>query len=64
MTKQITVDFAEDGSIKIEGHGFRGVECDAAMSALEKALGVQTSRQNKPEYRQASGQQVSQTQKN
>ena len=50
MQKKITIDFAEDGSIKIEGHGFRGVECDKAMAEIEKSLGTQTSRKNKPEY--------------
>ena len=53
MTKQITIDFAEDGSIKMDGQGFRGVECDKAMAELEKALGTQTSRQNKPDYHAA-----------
>ena len=50
MSKQITVDFAEDGSIKIEGHGFKGVECDKAMAEIEKSLGTQTSRKNKAEF--------------
>ena len=50
MSKSITVDFAEDGSIKIEGHGFKGVECDKAMAEIEKSLGTQTSRKNKAEY--------------
>ena len=50
MSKQITIDFLEDGSIKMDGQGFRGVECDRAMAEIEKSLGTQTSRKNKPEY--------------
>ena len=50
MTKQITIDFLEDGSIKMDGQGFRGVECDKAMAEIEKSLGTQTSRKNKAEY--------------
>ena len=50
MSKQITIDFAEDGSIVMDGKGFRGVECDRAMAEIEKSLGTQTSRKNKAEY--------------
>jgi len=62
MSKEITIDFEDDGSIKIEGKNFKGAECDAAMAHFEKALGTQTSRKNKPEYHAA--QSVSQHARN
>jgi hypothetical protein len=34
----------------MEGKGFQGKGCDAAMSHFEKALGVVSNRKNKPEY--------------
>lgn len=52
MSKRITIDVAADGSVKIEGHGFVGAECDKAIKAFEDALGVTEKRQNKPEYNQ------------
>lgn len=48
--KQIIVTVEPDGSIKIEGKGFVGAECDKAMAAFEKALGQEAKRTNKPEY--------------
>jgi hypothetical protein len=41
-----------DGEVKMEGKGFQGKSCDEAMSHFEKALGVVSNRQNKPEYYQ------------
>lgn len=54
--KKIIIDFAEDGSLDMEGHGFSGTDCDKAMKAIEDALGVQTARRNKAEYSKAAGQ--------
>lgn len=48
--KAIVFEFNEDGTIKIEGVGFVGTECDRAMKPFEQALGVTGDRQNKPEY--------------
>lgn len=54
MSKSITIDFNADGSIKMEGHNFKGAECDKAMAQLEKSLGKVTDRKNKPEFHQQS----------
>ena len=63
MNKQITVEVAPDGSIKIEGHGFSGPSCEKATRFLEEALGTVTQRKRKPEYsiqvQQAAKAQVS-----
>jgi len=50
MATEIILDFASDGEVKMEGKGFQGKGCDEAMSHFEKALGVVSNRQNKPEY--------------
>ena len=50
MATEIILDFAPDGEVKMEGKGFQGKSCDEAMSHFEKALGVVSNRQNKPEY--------------
>jgi hypothetical protein len=62
--KSITIDFAEDGSIKMEGSGFKGIECDKAMEKLEQSLGTKESRTNKPEYSQAQAQSARATARN
>jgi hypothetical protein len=51
--KEIILDFYPEGEVKIEGKGFQGKECDKEMEFLEKALGVETGRKNKPEYFQS-----------
>jgi len=50
MATEIILDFAPDGEVKMEGKGFQGKSCDEAMSHFEKALGVVSTRKNKPEY--------------
>lgn len=50
QNKSITVDVAPDGSVKIEGHGFVGPECEKATAFLEEALGTVTKRVHKREY--------------
>jgi hypothetical protein len=50
MIAQIKVIIDADGNVIMEGIGFKGTACDKAMSALEAAIGIQTSRVNKPEY--------------
>lgn len=53
MAKQITVIFHKDGKVTMEGHEFKGVQCDEAMRHLEEALGEEQSRENKAEYGKA-----------
>jgi|TARA_R110000744_G_scaffold303284_1_gene412045 hypothetical protein len=55
MAKEmITIDFAPDGSTKIEAHNFTGRSCTEATSYLEKALGVTGKRKKKAEFHKAN----------
>lgn len=47
----ITIDFAVDGSAKVEAHNFTGSSCTEATAYLEKALGMgQGQRKRKAEF--------------
>jgi len=48
--KKIICTINGDGEVTMEGVGFKGTACDKAMSELEKSLGIQIKRVNKPEY--------------
>jgi hypothetical protein len=56
MNKRIEIDVLPDGSIKIEGHGFKGPECEKATKFIEDALGKVSERKRKPEYSMAAMQ--------
>ncbi len=62
MSKYIEVVIASDGALAIEAVGFQGADCEKATAFLEKALGLASSKQKKPEYNQRtrSQQQVRQ----
>jgi hypothetical protein len=47
---EIIINFDATGEVHLEGKGFQGKTCDEAMGHFEKALGVVSNRQNKPEY--------------
>lgn len=55
--KEIIVDVAEDGSIKIDSVGFVGAECEKATEFLERALGTIAENKRKPEYLKRPGTQ-------
>ena len=59
--REITIDFKKDGTVEMEGHNFKGADCDQAMGAIEEALGIETARANKPEYHAQQGQQAQQS---
>jgi hypothetical protein len=54
MKPSITVEVSPTGDIRIEGHGFKGPECEAATRFLEQALGIVRAKQRKPEYNQST----------
>ena len=58
MTKEIVIEITPDGKATVEGKNFKGLECDKAMKEFEEALGKQTGRTNKLEYKQ-TGQNIS-----
>ena len=47
--KEIKVKIDTKGTVKIEGVGFVGKSCNAAMEFLEKALGTLRHRKDKPD---------------
>ncbi len=57
--KQITVDIAPDGGIKIEAAGFVGPDCEQATKFLEDVLGTVEKTHRKPEYHQRSNRTAS-----
>lgn len=57
--KQVILTFNEDGSAKVEAHGFKGKGCEQATAPFEAVLGLDTSgRVKKPEYQQTERQAV------
>ena len=48
--QEIVIDIRTDGTVRIDGVGFEGAECDQFMGELEDAIGVVETRKNKPEY--------------
>lgn len=52
--KQVIITVNPDGTVKVDGKGFVGAECDKAMKAFEDALGQETSRKKKPEWYSAT----------
>lgn len=60
MKPSITVEVSPTGDITIEGHGFKGAECEAATRFLEAALGIVRAKQRKPEYNQTNITQLKQ----
>ena len=60
--KEIIVDIAPDGSVKIEGNNFTGKGCQQATKWLELAMGKMTATKTKPEFYQQPKIQQKQTQ--
>jgi len=54
MKPSITVEVSPTGDIQIEGHGFKGPECELATRFLEQALGIVRAKTRKPEYNQTA----------
>ena len=50
MIREIIVTIDNDGNVRMEGAGFKGTACDKAMAEIERAIGIETHRVNKPEY--------------
>jgi hypothetical protein len=48
--KIIEIRISPDGKITVEGLGFQGDECDAALDPYLKALGAARETRRKPEY--------------
>ena len=56
--KQIVIDVANDGEIKIETRGFTGKACIEETQFLKDLLGQETARELKPCYFQQEKQKI------
>jgi hypothetical protein len=61
MKPSITVEVAPTGDVQIEGHGFKGPECEQATRFLEEALGIVRTKAKKPEHNQTATTKLKQT---
>ena len=51
MAEEVTIIVSRDGkSVQVEGHGFVGGQCKELTQGIERALGVVTKEELKPEY--------------
>ncbi len=50
---QIIIDIKADGQTTVDAQGFNGAQCKDATKAIEKALGVTTKDETKPELSHA-----------
>lgn len=50
MSKHIVVEVGTDGSVKIEGRGFTGTECERATAALRQALGTEVENRRTADF--------------
>ena len=53
---QLIITIDTEGQATIDAHGYKGASCKDATAAIERALGVVTDDQLKPEFRQSAGQ--------
>ena len=58
MMPQIVITIDAEGKATVDAHGFKGSGCKDATAAIERALGVVTDDQVKPEFRQSASQSV------
>lgn len=58
--KKITLVIDPLGRTKMEGHGFQGTECDAAMAPIEKALAGDIAMEKEYKEQWATGENTQQ----
>ena len=56
--KEIVIDIADDGQIKIETRGFTGKSCIKEAKFIKQVLGSETARKLTPAYWQTCKAQV------
>ncbi|MCH8148980.1 MAG: DUF2997 domain-containing protein [Planctomycetes bacterium] len=57
---QIIIDIKPDGQTTVDAQGYNGTQCKDATKAIEKALGVTTKDETKPELSQSAKQKADQ----
>lgn len=55
--KTIYIRISKKGEVKIEAEGFTGSACELATAPFERALGVVTDKEEKPERYQSENTQ-------
>jgi len=50
MNKRVIITIKPDGSTSVEADGYNGKGCQSATAAFQRALGVVTDDQTKPEF--------------
>ena len=60
MAEEIIVDILTDGTVKMEGKGFHGKQCEIVMAEIEATLGKVANVRVKPEYNEkvAHGEKI------
>lgn len=58
--KEIVIEIAPSGEVKIEAVGFKGSSCDQATKVFEDALGVVADKKRKPEFYESTVKTVRQ----
>ena len=57
IKKELIIEIASDGELKIKTEGFKGSECEEELKPIEKAMGKVTSRTKTSEYYQKNENQ-------
>lgn len=57
VKKELIIEIAPDGSLKIKTEGFKGTECEEELKPIEKAMGHVTERVRTSEFYQQSNTQ-------
>jgi hypothetical protein len=57
VKKELIIEIAPDGSLRIKTEGFKGAECEEELKPIEKALGQVTERTRTSEFYQQSNTQ-------
>lgn len=52
IKKELIIEIAADGDVKIKTEGFKGTECEEELKPIEKSLGKVTNRVKSSEYYQ------------
>ena len=54
VKKELIIEIAPDGSMRIKTEGFKGAECEEELKPIEKALGEVSERVRTNDYYQRS----------
>ena len=57
IKKELIIEIAPDGNLRIKTEGFKGTECEEELKPIEKAMGRVTERVKTSEYYQQSNTQ-------